>query len=170
MPRTRAASATAAAWLPLECVTTPRAASASDRLSTAFSAPRALKLPVFWKSSHCGRGRPVGIGWEWEGWEATHLEVQAAARHLVQRAAHEHGCVLYMVADAIPRGADVIQRQGGHEIRAHVVSIMASARMLHPGSSTRGLLSDSACQRAWSREAPSDSGAAEAAPCPPTDL
>lgn len=39
MPRCLAASATAAPWLPEECVTTPLAASSSDRLNTALQAP-----------------------------------------------------------------------------------------------------------------------------------
>ena len=50
-PRHDAASATAAPWLPLLWVTTPRAASSSLRENTALVAPLILKLPLFWKTS-----------------------------------------------------------------------------------------------------------------------
>src|SRR5262245_23064523 len=52
MPRTDAAYASAAAWLPELCVTTPRRASASSSASTALTAPRALKAPHFCRFSH----------------------------------------------------------------------------------------------------------------------
>ena len=39
-------------WLPLDCVTTPLAASSSLRLKMALVAPRILKLPVFCRLSH----------------------------------------------------------------------------------------------------------------------
>jgi len=52
MPRRRAASASAWAWLPEEWVATPRRASASDSENTALAAPRNLKAPTFWKFSH----------------------------------------------------------------------------------------------------------------------
>ena len=52
IPRSRAAHATAAAWLPAETVTSPRARSASDSDRTLLSAPRGLNEPVFWKLSH----------------------------------------------------------------------------------------------------------------------
>src|SRR4051794_37305096 len=52
MPRRWAARARAAAWLPDEWVTTPRAAAASDRDCTALVAPRTLNAPTFWKFSH----------------------------------------------------------------------------------------------------------------------
>src|SRR3984893_3809592 len=52
MPRSRAARASAAAWLPEECVATPWRACDSDRAKTALVAPRALKAPHFWKFSH----------------------------------------------------------------------------------------------------------------------
>ena len=45
--RAGAARARAAAWLPDEWVTTPRAASAAVRENTALAAPRALKAPIF---------------------------------------------------------------------------------------------------------------------------
>src|SRR5215510_4854895 len=51
-PRKRAANATAAAWLPEECVATPYRASCSERPKTALHAPRNLKAPTFWKFSH----------------------------------------------------------------------------------------------------------------------
>src|SRR5262249_16247008 len=50
-PRSRAASATAAAWLPEECVATACRASWSERAKTALHAPRNLKAPTFWKFS-----------------------------------------------------------------------------------------------------------------------
>ena len=56
-PASRAAHATAAAWLPAETVTRPRARSASGSDSTLLSAPRALKEPVFWKLSHFRKSR-----------------------------------------------------------------------------------------------------------------
>ena len=52
MPRNFAASASAAAWLPDECVTTPLAATASDNDRTALVAPRNLNAPARWKFSH----------------------------------------------------------------------------------------------------------------------
>src|SRR5687767_2708447 len=51
MPRVRAASASAAPWLPDECVTTPAVASAADKDHTALQAPRNLKAPTRWKFS-----------------------------------------------------------------------------------------------------------------------
>jgi hypothetical protein len=57
MPRVRAASDSAAAWLPEELVTTPRAASGSLRENTALKAPRALKTPARWKFSHLRKTR-----------------------------------------------------------------------------------------------------------------
>ena len=52
MPRSAAAVASASAWFPELCVTTPRGASASAMLRTAFVAPRILKLPVRCIDSH----------------------------------------------------------------------------------------------------------------------
>src|ERR1700740_2765241 len=52
IPRQAAARATAAAWLPLECVTTPCAASSSLREKIALVAPRILNDPVFCRFSH----------------------------------------------------------------------------------------------------------------------
>src|SRR5262249_33461659 len=52
MPRIRAASASACAWLPELCVTTPRAAASSDSAKTALHAPRNLNAPTFCKFSH----------------------------------------------------------------------------------------------------------------------
>jgi hypothetical protein len=52
MPLRPAAQESAAAWLPDEWVATPRPASESESERTAFTAPRALKAPVFWKFSH----------------------------------------------------------------------------------------------------------------------
>jgi hypothetical protein len=51
-PATRAAHATAAAWLPAETVTSPRPRSSPESDRTRFNAPRALNDPVFWKLSH----------------------------------------------------------------------------------------------------------------------
>jgi paraquat-inducible protein A len=51
MPASRAASASAAPWLPDEWVTTPAAASPPASDSTALAAPRNLKAPVRWKGS-----------------------------------------------------------------------------------------------------------------------
>src|SRR5882762_7391753 len=51
-PRHPAAQATAAPWLPLDCVTIPRAACSSVRERIAFEAPRILKEPVFCRLSH----------------------------------------------------------------------------------------------------------------------
>ena len=56
-PRSRAASARAAAWLPEEWVATPRRASSSASDSTALQAPRNLKAPTFWKFSHLKKSR-----------------------------------------------------------------------------------------------------------------
>src|SRR3954464_14015413 len=52
MPRYCAAQATAEAWLPEECVTTPCRASSSESCRMALLAPRILKEPVRWKFSH----------------------------------------------------------------------------------------------------------------------
>src|SRR4051812_35011110 len=52
IPRNAAARASAAAWLPEECVATPRCASASLRENTALHAPRDLNAPAFWRFSH----------------------------------------------------------------------------------------------------------------------
>src|SRR5215469_3385415 len=52
MPRQPAAQATAAAWFPLEWVTTPRFASSSLNEKMALVAPRILNEPVFCKLSH----------------------------------------------------------------------------------------------------------------------
>jgi hypothetical protein len=52
MPRSRAASASAAAWLPEECVATPRRASSSESDATALQAPRNLNAPTFCRFSH----------------------------------------------------------------------------------------------------------------------
>src|SRR4051812_17626591 len=52
IPRRRAARARAAAWLPEEWVTTPRAASASVSENTALHAPRALNAPTACRFSH----------------------------------------------------------------------------------------------------------------------
>ena len=52
MPRQAAALASAAPWLPDDCVATPRAASSSDREKTALVAPRALNAPAFCRFSH----------------------------------------------------------------------------------------------------------------------
>src|SRR4249919_2315167 len=52
MPRVRAASASAAPWLPEECVTTPRSATASDSAHTALQAPRNLNAPTRCSCSH----------------------------------------------------------------------------------------------------------------------
>jgi hypothetical protein len=52
IPRHAAAHATAAAWFPLECVTTPRRASSSANEKIAFVAPLILNDPVFCRFSH----------------------------------------------------------------------------------------------------------------------
>jgi len=61
MPRNLAARASAAAWLPDECVTTPRAASLSGSSSTALVAPRALNAPTFCRFSHLKYSRHPAI-------------------------------------------------------------------------------------------------------------
>ena len=50
-PASRAAHATACAWLPAEIEITPRARSSSVSSAIRFSAPRTLNEPVRWKSS-----------------------------------------------------------------------------------------------------------------------
>src|SRR5215213_7732009 len=50
-PSSRAASATAWAWLPEEKATTPRARSSGERRVRREKAPRALKAPTRWKIS-----------------------------------------------------------------------------------------------------------------------
>ena len=52
IPRIRAASASAWAWLPEEWVATPREASSSESESTALHAPRNLNAPTFCRFSH----------------------------------------------------------------------------------------------------------------------
>ena len=39
------------AWLPALTAVTPRASCSLDRFSITVSAPRGLKVPVYWKSS-----------------------------------------------------------------------------------------------------------------------
>src|SRR5712692_6110165 len=51
-PRHAAAQATAAPWLPLDCVTIPFDASFSVRERIAFEAPRILNEPVSCRFSH----------------------------------------------------------------------------------------------------------------------
>ena len=51
-PRSWAASASAAAWLPEEWVATPRSSSAGESLETAFIAPRNLNAPARCRFSH----------------------------------------------------------------------------------------------------------------------
>ena len=51
MPSSRPASATAAAWLPAEQVTTPRARSSGVSSAMRENAPRTLNAPVRWNSS-----------------------------------------------------------------------------------------------------------------------
>src|SRR6266436_5860383 len=51
-PRHAAAQATAAPWLPLDCVTMPFATSSFVRERIAFEAPRILNEPVFCRFSH----------------------------------------------------------------------------------------------------------------------
>src|SRR6267143_639369 len=51
-PRHAAAQATAAPWLPLDCVTMPFATPSFVRERIAFEAPRILKEPVFCRFSH----------------------------------------------------------------------------------------------------------------------
>ena len=73
-PRLFAASAMACAWFPELCVTSGD--RASPRRSAAFVAPRILKLPVFWSTSHLKwSARPAqastwpqvstGVRWTW---------------------------------------------------------------------------------------------------------
>jgi len=61
MPRARAAYASAAPWLPDECVTTPRAAMSAGRPNTALHAPRALNAPIFCRFSHLNQSRAPAI-------------------------------------------------------------------------------------------------------------
>src|SRR5258707_7749172 len=51
-PRHAAAQATAAPWLPLDCVTIPFATCFSVRERIAFEAPRILNEPVLCRFSH----------------------------------------------------------------------------------------------------------------------
>src|SRR5580698_1498169 len=56
-PRHAAAQATAAPWLPLDCVTMPWRTSSSESEKTAFEAPRILNDPVFCRFSHLKKTR-----------------------------------------------------------------------------------------------------------------
>ena len=47
-----AASASAPAWLPLLCVTTPRSRCSSSSIRRELMAPRNLNAPPFWNVSH----------------------------------------------------------------------------------------------------------------------
>src|SRR5215207_5865005 len=75
-PSSRAASATACAWFPEENATTPRARSAGVRRVRRENAPRALKAPTRWKTSHLKKTRQpsrasscrevkTGVRWTW---------------------------------------------------------------------------------------------------------
>src|SRR6266404_2391559 len=52
MPRNCAAIATACAWFPEECATTPGPSLSSGIESTKFEAPRILNAPPVWRFSH----------------------------------------------------------------------------------------------------------------------
>src|SRR5713226_8324499 len=56
-PRQTEAQATAAPWLPLDCVTMPREASSSESEKMALVAPRILKEPVLCRFSHLKKRR-----------------------------------------------------------------------------------------------------------------
>src|SRR5579885_410969 len=56
-----AANATACAWLPALIAITPRRFSSAVSVLSLFSAPRDLKLPVRWKSSHLSRAPIVRL-------------------------------------------------------------------------------------------------------------
>ena len=56
-PRHAAAQATAAPWLPLDCVTMPWRTSSSVSEKIALEAPRILNEPVFCKFSHFKKTR-----------------------------------------------------------------------------------------------------------------
>jgi hypothetical protein len=60
MPASRAAQATACAWLPALAATTPAARSTSSRVASLLTAPRILNEPVRWRFSafNC-TGRPA---------------------------------------------------------------------------------------------------------------
>jgi hypothetical protein len=56
-PASRAASATACAWLPDEKATTPRRRSSAVSESSLLVAPRILNAPLRWKFSHLKKTR-----------------------------------------------------------------------------------------------------------------
>ncbi len=75
-PSSRAASATAWAWLPEEKATTPRERSSGERSVSRENAPRALKAPTRWKISALKKTRAptrasivrevsTGVRWTW---------------------------------------------------------------------------------------------------------
>ncbi len=89
MPRRDAAYASAAPWLPDECVTTPRAASAADNENTALVAPRALNAPTFCRFSHLKYSTaPAASSSDAEcmtGVRWTQGAIRAAARRMASR-------------------------------------------------------------------------------------
>src|SRR5262249_22812324 len=69
-PYSPAANAVAWAWLPAEIAITPRRLCSSVSVDSLFSAPRGLKEPVRWKSSHLSRAprvreESIGVRTRW---------------------------------------------------------------------------------------------------------
>src|SRR5688572_25159600 len=97
MPRNFAARDRAAAWLPDECVATPRAASASDNENTALVAPRALNAPTFCMFSHLKNRLPSDC------WSSVEL-VRTGVRWMRSRM---RSCAARMASRVRRSGADV---------------------------------------------------------------
>src|ERR1700680_2191603 len=98
MPRERAAQASAAPWLPEECVTTPRFASSAESESTALHAPRALNAGTLCRFSHLKKSlapaassseplESTGVRWMCGAMRACALRIAARSTSMSQVAA-----------------------------------------------------------------------------------
>src|ERR1700694_232652 len=136
MPRKRAAQASAAPWLPEECVTTPRFASSAESESTALHAPRALNAATLCRFSHLKKSlepaapsseplESTGVRWMWGAMRACALRIAARSTSMSQVAAASAlieasapGQVMHVGEEQIlPRlGLDLDRAGLGHEV------------------------------------------------------
>src|ERR1700704_3183142 len=136
MPRERAAQASAAPWLPEECVTTPCLASAAESESTALHAPRALNAATLCRFSHLKKSldpttssseplESTGVRWMYGAMRACALRIAARSTSMSQVAAagaliepSAPGQVMHVGEEQIlPRfGLDLDGADLGHEV------------------------------------------------------
>ncbi len=86
MPSRCAAYATAWAWLPLDCATTPRDRSSAVSAASRFIAPRILNAPVGWRLSGFSQSRrPSGRSAHGQGSSGVRTAVPAIRRWAARR-------------------------------------------------------------------------------------